>query len=448
MEELVFDNRKRLMNKKTIVYCVFSICFIALAQVSFAVNKKPVLVLTEEKAIETALKNNYDILSKKEEIKVSQSIVNQAWSKVFPNISVGANYIRYENHPFIPFENNHGYSLEVSQLLFAGGGVSNAIGASKNNLKAEREGKKELENNIVYGVRQAFYNILLATEFERIRKETLLLTEENLSITQERYKKGESSHYDLLRSGVEVSNSKVQLIKAKNLVKVSRNFLKILLGIDYSKKIEINGKFNYVPQNFNSNDLIKVALSKRPVLKEISLREKAARMQVKSAFSGHLPQAYFSFTDYGNQKEMFTSGRGKYDDYWIAAVALKIPLFDGFLTTAKVKEAKVMVRKVGILKNKLTNIVKIEVINAALNLKAAQDTVESQNENVNRAKEAYEIIQQKYSLGEAAQLDLLDAQLALSVSQISYAQSLCDFTVAGSKLEYVVGDKIFGGVKK
>ncbi len=230
---------------KRIFYCVFSVCFFVLAQVSFATNKKPVLVLTEERAIEIALKNNYDILSKKEDIKAAQSVVNQAWSKVFPNISIGANYMRYEDHPFIPFENNNGYSVEVSQLLFAGGGVINAISASRKNLEAEREGKRELENNISYGVKQAFYNILLAKEVERIRNETVLLAEENLSITRERYKKGESSHYELLRSKVEVSNSKVQLIKAKNLVKVSRNFLKILLGIDYSEKIEINGEFNY-----------------------------------------------------------------------------------------------------------------------------------------------------------------------------------------------------------
>ncbi len=436
------------MFNKRIFFCFFSVYFIALAQGYSAINTKSVLILTEEKATEAALKNNYDILSKKEDIKAAQSIVNQAWSKVFPNISLGVNYMRYEDHPFIPFENNHGYSAEISQLLFAGGGVSNAIGASRKNLKAEREGKKELENNIVYGVKQAFYNILLAKEFVRIRKETLNLAKENLFITQKRYKKGESSHYDLLRSKVEVSNIKVQLIKANNLLKVSHNFLKILLGIDYSEKIEINGKFNYVFKNIDSGELIRLALNKRPVLKEISLRENAAQMMVKSAFSGYLPQAYFSFTDYANQKEMFTSGRGKYDDYWIAAVVLKIPIFNGFLTGAKVKEAKATAGKVGILKKKLVNAVKIEVENSVLNLMAAQDTVESQSENVDRAREAYRIIQQKYSLGEAAQLDLLDAQLALSITQINYAQSLCDFTVAESKLEQAVGEKIFGGIKK
>jgi len=194
--------------------------------------------------------------------------------------------------------------------------------------------------------------------------------------------------------------------------------------------------------------LIKTALSKRPALKEISLREKAARLMVKSAFSGHLPQAYFSFTDYSNQKEMFSPGREKYDDYWIAAIAFKIPLFDGFLTTSKIKEARAAAKKLDILKKKLMNGVKIEVRNAALNLKAAQNMVESQKENVNRAKEAYNIIQKKYSSGEAAQLDLLDAQLALSAAQVNYAQSLYDFTVAKSKLEYAVGDKIFGGSKK
>jgi len=88
----------------------------------------------------------------------------------------------------------------------------------------------------------------------------------------------------------------------------------------------------------------------------------------------------------------------------------------------------------------LTDNVKIEVENTVLDLKAAKSTVESQEENVARAKEAYQIIRQRYALGQASQLDLLDAQVALSTAQLNFAQSLYDFIVARAKLSYVVGE--------
>lgn len=426
---------------KKIVYITLSVYLLLFSTQSGLASEpqKEVIVLTEKEAIEIALKNNYDILSKKEEIKEACACLQQAWSKVFPYIAVGANYTHYEDHPFITYEENRGYSFSVTQLLFSGGRVKNTIDSAHKALKATQESRRELENKIVYSVKQAFYNVLLAKEFVRIRKETLELAEENLSITKERYKKGEASHYDQLRSEVEVANIKLQLIKAENFLKTSLNFLKVLLGIDPAKEIEVKGEFKFTPEEIDLNREVNLALEKRPILKEISLQEKTVQAQVKAAFSGYLPQVNLNFTGYANQKEAFSPGREKYDDYWIVGITVSMPLFDGFLTHSKVKEAKAKERKVRILKDKLIDNVKIEVENAILDLKAAESTVESQEENVARAKEAYQIIRQRYALGQASQLDLLDAQVALSTAQLNFAQSLYDFIVARARLRYVVG---------
>jgi outer membrane protein TolC len=428
------------MFSKKIIYIALSIYLLFLSAVGSASEpQKEVIVLTEKEAIEIALKNNYDVLSKKEEIKEACARLQQAWSQVFPYISANANYTRYQDHPFITYEDNRGYSFSVTQLLFSGGRVVNTIDSARKGLKATQEGRRELENKIIYSMKQAFYNVLLAKEFVRIRKETLKLAEENLSITKERYKKGEASHYDLLRSQVEVANIKPQLIKAENFLKTSYNFLKVLLGIDPAKKIEVKGRFEFTPVEVDLNREINFALRNRPALKEIALQEKAAKAQLRAAFAGYLPQVNLNFTDYANQKEAFSVGRKKYDDYWIATISVSLPLFDGFLTHSKVKEAKAKERKIRILKDKLIDNVKIEVENTILDLKAAESSVESQKENVERAKEAYQIIKERYAQGQASQLDLLDAQVALSTAQLNFAQSLYDFIVARAKLSYVVG---------
>ncbi len=428
------------MSGRKIVYLVLRICLLLSGQICSAGEfQKAVSVLTEKEAIEIALKNNYDILSKKEDIKEAQARLQQAWSQVFPYISANANYTRYKDHPFIACEDNRGYSFSVSQLLFAGGRVAGNIDSAGKDLKAEKMSKVELENKIIYTTKHAFYNIILAKEFVRIRGETLELAKENLSITKERHGKGEASHYDLLRSEVEAANVKPLLIKAENFLKVSYNFLKVLLGIDPANRIEVRGEFNYTPEDIDLNREVIFALENRPALKEIALQGKAAQAQVKTAFSGYLPQVRLDFTDYANQEEAFSAGRERYDDYWIAGVIISMPLFDGFLTRSKVEEAKARERKVRIAKDKLTDNVKIEVENTVLDLKAAKSTVESQQENAARAKEAYQIVRQRYASGETTQLDLLDAQVALSTAQVNYTQSLYDFVTAKAKLDYVTG---------
>ncbi|MCK4423179.1 MAG: TolC family protein, partial [Candidatus Omnitrophica bacterium] len=213
----------------------------------------------------------------------------------------------------------------------------------------------------------------------------------------------------------------------------------ILLGIDPAQGIEVKGELDYMPEDLDLNREITLALEKRPALKEIGLQGQAARARVKAAFSGYLPRVSLSFTDYANQKETFSAGREKYDDYWIAGLTVRMSLFDGFLTRSKIKEAKAKEEKLRILKDKLIDSTKIEVKNAVLDLETAKSIVESQEENVTKAKEAYDIIRRRYALGEAAQLDLLDVQVALSTAQINHAQSLYDFITAGAKLNYVAG---------
>ena len=427
--------------KKIINICMGLHLLLFSLQICFAdgSQKKAVMVLTEKEAIEIALKNNYDILSKKEDIRVADARLSQARSQVFPYIIANANYTSYEDHPYITFEDNRGYSFSATQLLFAGGRVVNTIDAARKGFEAVKTSKKELENKIIYSTKHAFYSVILAKEVVGIRKETLELAEENLTITRKRYKKGEASHYDFLRSKVEIANIRPQLIKAENLLMASYNFLKILLGIDSIQKIEVKGEFNYTPEDFDLNKEMAIALETRPALEEIALQEKAAQAQVEAAFSGYLPEVRLNFTDYANQKEPFSEGREKYDDYWIGGIVVSVPVFDGFLTRSKISEAKAKEEKVRILKDKLRHNVKIEVENVILDLEAAQETVESQEENVAMARDAYEIIRQRYALGEATQLDLLDVHVALSTAQLNYTQGLYDFIIARAKLNYVVG---------
>lgn len=430
----------KLNNKKKTNCLILIFPLLFLSQICFADGpQEGVIILSEKEAIELALKNNHDVLAKEEEIKEASARLAQARSGIFPSISVSAYYARYEDHPFIPFEDNRGYSFSVDQLLFAGGRVAHTIDSARKDLKATRESQKELRNKIIYWTKQAFYGILLAEEFVRIRKETLELAEENLSVTKERYQKGEASHYDLLRSEVEVANIKPQLIKAENHLEVSYNFLKLLLGVDPAQQIKIEGEFNWTPEDFDLNKEIALALKTRPALKEIALQKEAAGAQVRAAFSGHLPQARLNFTNFANQKEASPVGREEYDDYWVATISVSMPIFDGFLTRSKVKEAKAREERARLLKNKLTDNIKMEVENTVLDLEAARRIVEAQKENIARAKEAYGIIRQRHLLGEAMQLDLLDARVALSTARLNYAQSLYDFIVAGAKLDYVVG---------
>jgi len=71
--------------------------------VGFSQSKEKILILDEEKAVNIALKRNWDVLIKDEKLKEAHAQLLKVWSKVFPQISSFCTYQRYNDHPLKPF---------------------------------------------------------------------------------------------------------------------------------------------------------------------------------------------------------------------------------------------------------------------------------------------------------------------------------------------------------
>jgi len=84
--------------------------------------------------------------------------------------------------------------------------------------------------------------------------------------------------------------------------------------------------------------------------------------------------------------------------------------------------------------------VKLEVINAILDMKAARELVLSQAKNVERATEGYQIMSKRYAVGKATQVDLLDAQVALTQAKVNYVQAVFAQLVSRARYKQAVGE--------
>ncbi|MEJ2068577.1 MAG: TolC family protein, partial [Deltaproteobacteria bacterium] len=93
----------------------------------------------------------------------------------------------------------------------------------------------------LYGVKTAFYGILLAEELVRVRTESLEVLERHHETTLAKYDVGLVSRFDVLRSEVELANARPPLIQAKNDLKIARENLKRILGVDVDEPFGIEG---------------------------------------------------------------------------------------------------------------------------------------------------------------------------------------------------------------
>ncbi len=82
---------------------------------------------------------------------------------------------------------------------------------------------------------------------------------------------------------------------------------------------------------------------------------------------------------------------------------------------------------------------KIQILSAELKMSEAKKRIVGQEKSNSQAQKAVRIAQTRFKSGVGTQLELLDAQVAMTRAQTNYAQAIFDYLVAKADWQYAVG---------
>ena len=99
-------------------------------------------------------------------------------------------------------------------------------------------------------------------------------------------------------------------------------------------------------------------------------------------------------------------------------------IFDGFLTAGRVKEARATLSQAKISYDDAVRQVELEIQQAYSNLQQDRELYFSQSKNVDQAREALRLASARLGVGAGVQLDVLNAQLALTQAQSTRLSAL------------------------
>ncbi len=90
----------------------------------------------------------------------------------------------------------------------------------------------------------------------------------------------------------------------------------------------------------------------------------------------------------------------------------------------------------------LKNAIALDVKNSYLELKSAQEVIESTQKAQELADENYSVATTRYSAGAATNLEVIDAEVSLTQARLNHLQSQFDIKIAQAKLNKVVGQEV------
>ncbi len=405
-------------------------------------GERGALTLREADLLKLIRRNSDRLAQSRSQEDLARASLDLEMAQFLPRISLDAYYNRYKDHPFIDFESNRGVALRLSQLLFSGGEVENAIRQAKAVLKASRWSRQEVEAFLLYQARFFFYQCLFAEELVRIRKELLDLAEETLRVTEERFSQGLAPEYDLLRSKVAVSEARSDLRQARAVLEDSYTRLKLALGLSPEVEVRLRGDLPEEPKGLSPETLFRdYALAHRPAILSARERWRAGEYGVKSAFGRSMPKVYLEFEDHIDDRQAFARGRPEYDDYMLTWLKVSLSL-DFFLNRARYNLAKASLKKARAGFSRVKKEVLAGVHEALVDLYSALDRVKMHRDAVCEAERAYRIALDRYAAGESSHLDVLSSRTSLGNARVALAEARCEMAQAMARLEYEIGGSI------
>ncbi|MEJ2884681.1 TolC family protein [Pedobacter sp. GR22-6] len=406
--------------------------------------------LTLKEALNYALQNSVNARKAKLDIEGGRYKVEEVRSQALPQIT-GNGGLTYN-------------AIIGSQVVDFGGQTQTLKFGQKWNSSAGVQLSQQLFNQQVFTGLQAarsseeYYNLvaqltdeqvieLVANNYYQVlvNRQQLNVVDTNIKnvrviekIISNQYQNGLAKKIDVDRIKVNLTNLETQREQTINAITQLENQLKFSMGMPVKTDIVLPKteltEVTRLPELADS-----VTLSNRTEFKILDIQDKLLSLQRKAYVAEYYPNlsltGNYTYSSQSNSFDFLTSNRNAIGfDASAIGVTLRVPIFNGFLTRSKVRQADVEIKKAQEDRRQSTNSLNLAYENAKIQLKNSINTINAQKKNVELANEIYRSTQNNYNNGLASLTDLLDTENALTSAQNSYNQALLNYKIAEIQL--------------
>ncbi len=446
------------------MFCTHVFCFVLLAGSAYGIAQtKSGRLITLEVAVKEALNNNHDLASARLEVGRADARLREAWGYALPSIDVSGRYTRSIKKPVFFFpnifdstamkrgevtaieigsDNSLDFNLTVSQVLF-NSAVFTGVGTAKIYSQAAREVFRSKEIETITNARKAFYTVLLAKEVKAMLQSNLKNAEDNFRSTTSLASAGLITEYDKLRAEVGLANIRPEVLRAESNFELSLNNLKIAMGVPFDQEIEVDGTMAYVSVDEGMiAEATTTVVENNPSLSALRYQQDVNDAITSIERSNFLPSlAAFGNLQYQAQKNDLRISTRDFVNSSLVGFTLSMNIFNGFRTAARVEQAELDTRKTGEQIANMEMNLKTVVHSTLLTLKRAQEQIAAQQKTVQQAEKGYRIATARFTSGSGTQLEINDAQHALTTAQTNRIQAIYDYLVASAELDQLLGRK-------
>lgn len=403
------------------------------------------LVLTPDDAARVALDNSTDLVISAASIEEAQAEVLRAFGLDDVQVSLSASTSLRRARTGVRLDDegdavttgggtNTSWSagVSVSKTLYTGGRIERTQQAATLSVEAARISEAVVRRALRLTAHEAAYEVLRAEQLSHVAAQQAVAVSAHLELSRQLLEAGSVARFEVVQAETELARAQGEVISARTVLEQALSQLKRLLTLPQQDSVAvIPGPERDLPAG-TLEDLIPLALARRPEVREAALAVQAAELTVRLARDTR----NVSLSVDGSVSE---SDGGSGPD-WQVGLTLRKPLLDGQAERSEVRRAQARLEATRARRVQAEEDVAREVARYHIALREAHERLRVAGQGVIEARTRADIAQVRYETGYALGVEVLDAATALAQAEAELVNSQYNLQVAVTQLRSALGE--------
>lgn len=361
----------------------------------------------------------------------------------YPQINFSGNYQNNFQRPVaifngVPspigtFNQAYGY-FGLDQTIFS----RDVVIAQQSSKDVRLSARQNTINNkiaVVSNVSKAFYDLLLSKEQIALLDTDIVLLQRSLKDTYNQYKGGLVDKTDYQRATISLNNARASRKTAEETLKSKTAVLKLYMSYPVDSTLNVLFDSAMMRQQVTSIDTLQqIDVNNRIELQQLETQKRLEEYNLKYYKLGFLPTVS-AFANY-NLNYYSSQFKNLYQENFpnsYAGLAVTFPIFTGTRRAQQVKVAKLQIERLDFNFNSLKDSIRTQYIEALSSFKADLNNYFEQKENLELARQVYNIVQLQYRAGIKTYLDVVVSNNDLFSAQVNFTNAI--FQVLSDRID-------------
>ncbi|MCX6255593.1 MAG: TolC family protein [Bacteroidia bacterium] len=391
-------------------------------------------------------------------VKAAEEVLNNANARIglaktgyYPEVDLTANFSNlgpvtkltipemgtFQLYP----DNNYSASINYRQLVYD-------FGRTRQNIELENENKligeqalEQIKQKMSLYAVNNFYTLVFLQAAIKIKDEQLAALGEHLGYVEKMMATGSGTEYQILATKVKISTVESQKVDLIASLTAQQATLNSLIGNDQTTnpvvKNELSDELPVIP----SDSVLSYAFHNRD---EVLINEKKTSLaELRYDLVKLQNKPMLSLMASGGAKNGYIPYLNKLTPNYVVGLGLRIPLFDGMKNKYNLSQAQSAVTSLSYESEFAKRNISNELYEAEAYMFAAEKKIDQFELQLAQALKAYSLAETSFKSGMITNLDLLDANTAVSESRLMLLKARIDYAASVYKLKAALGERIY-----